>query len=134
VIVVDTNVVVAAILPGDSTPAVRRLLEHDPAWTAPPLWRIELRNVLATAMRLRGLPRARAIEIFEAAEPFVLDAPIEPSAADCFDLVERGGITAYDAEFLFVAERLDLPFVTADRKLARAFPTRVVPLAEFATR
>ena len=45
-------------------------------------------------------------------------------------MAARGSVSAWDAEFVFVAEALGLPLVTADRRLARAFPGRVVPLAE----
>ena len=33
-------------------------------------------------------------------------------------------------KFVFVAEAAGLPLVTADRRLARAFPGRVVPLGD----
>ena len=37
---------------------------------------------------------------------------------------------AWDAEFVWVADAAGLPLVTADRKLARAFPGRVVSLED----
>lgn len=51
------------------------------------------------------------------------------SAAGGRDL---GGVSACDAEFVFVAERLDLVLMTADRKLAAAFPGRVRSMRECA--
>ena len=131
-IVVDTNVIANAVLPGDSSELVRSAAARDPRWIAPALWRIELRNVLATAMRLRALPLDSALAAFEAAEHFVVDARIEPTAAESLELSARGGISAYDAEFVFVAERLDLLLVTGDRKLPKAFPGRAVSIADFA--
>ena len=38
-IVVDTNVLAYAVLPGERSAAVRALAERDPHWLAPPLWR-----------------------------------------------------------------------------------------------
>lgn len=131
-IVVDTNVIANTVLPGDHTEAVRRAARRDPAWLAPPLWRIELRNVLATAMRLRALPLERALAAFAEAEQFVEDAGVAPTAAESLELAARGRISAYDAEFVFVAERLDLVLVSGDRKLARAFPGRVQAIEAFA--
>ena len=49
-IVVDTNLVAYAVLPGERTADALALAERDPAWIAPALWRRELRNVLATLM------------------------------------------------------------------------------------
>jgi predicted nucleic acid-binding protein len=132
VIVVDTNLLVNAVLSGAHAEAVRRVARRDPAWVAPALWRIELLNVLAIAMRLRALALPRAVAAFDAAQELVVDAAVEPSATELLELTARGGVSAYDAEFLFVAERLDLVLVSADRKLARAFPERVRSIDEFA--
>jgi predicted nucleic acid-binding protein len=131
-IVVDTNVIANTVLPGAHAELARRLARKDPAWIAPALWRVELRNVLATATRVRALPLDRALEAFEVAAQFVEDAAVVPSAAESLELCARGSISAYDAEFVFVAERLDLVLVTADRKLAKAFPKRVQPIEAFA--
>jgi predicted nucleic acid-binding protein len=39
-------------------------------------------------------------------------------------------VSAWDAEFVFVAEALGLPLVSGDKRLARAFPDRVVVLGD----
>jgi predicted nucleic acid-binding protein len=63
VIVVDTNVIAYAVLPGERTDAALALAERDSEWVAPALWRRELRNVLATVMRVRQRPlRVVALE------------------------------------------------------------------------
>ncbi|MGE0454025.1 MAG: type II toxin-antitoxin system VapC family toxin [Vicinamibacteria bacterium] len=127
-IVVDTNVLAYAVLPGERTAAALDLVESDPDWIAPPLWRRELRNVLATTMRARRMSLASALLAFAAAEDLVTDATIESSTEECLRLAARGGVSAWDAEFVFVAEALGLPLVSADRRLSRAFPRRVVAL------
>ena len=50
-IVVDTNLIAYAVVPGARTEAALSVLGADPAWVAPALWRSELRNALATTMR-----------------------------------------------------------------------------------
>jgi predicted nucleic acid-binding protein len=130
VIVVDTNVVAYAVLPGERTKAALALAERDPEWVAPALWRRELRNVLATLMRVRQLPLRQALAAFSAAEALVTDATVEPSTEECLRLAARGRVSAWDAEFVFVAEAAGLPLVSADRKLVRAFPGRVVALED----
>lgn len=131
-IVVDTNLLANAVLPGEHSDEVERIARRDPAWVAPALWRLELRNVLATAMRLRALPLGRALAAYAAAEELVVDAAVEPTPEESLELAARGRISAYDAEFVFVAERLDVELVTADRKLAAAFPGRVRSVRDFA--
>lgn len=130
-IVVDTNVLAYAVLPGERTEAALAAAARDSEWVAPALWRWELRNVLATAMRVRKMRLPAALAVFEAARDLVIDADLEPSTEECLRLAARGGISAYDAEFVGVAERLDLSLVTADRRLAKAFPGRAVLLEEF---
>ena len=49
-IVVDTNILVYLYLPTKYTPHAEKLLENDPVWIAPYLWRSEFRNVLALLM------------------------------------------------------------------------------------
>lgn len=131
-IVVDTNILAYSVLPGDHSELVRHLARRDPGWLAPRLWRVELRNVLVTAMRVRGLPIERALAAFEAAELLVEDARVESTTKECLEVAARGGVSAYDAEFVFAAERLDLLLVTGDRRLARAFPARARLLEEVA--
>lgn len=131
-IVVDTNVLAYATLPGDRTEAALRVAVRDPDWVAPALWRSELRNVLATAMRVEEMSLDIASAVFEAAERLVQDAGTESFTKDCLRVAAEAGISAYDAEFVVVAQRYDLRLVTADRRLARAFPGRAVALEDFA--
>jgi predicted nucleic acid-binding protein len=130
-IVVDTNLIAYAVLPGERTDAALSVLGADPAWVAPALWRSELRNALATTMRAGKLSLAGAVDAFDQADRLVTDAGLPDATEACLRLAAAGETSAYDAEFVLVAERLDLPLVTADRKLARAFPGRVISPEEF---
>lgn len=82
-------------------------------------------------MRVRALPLERALSACSAAEELVVDAGVEPTPAESLELAARGGVSACD-ELDFVAERLDLVLVTADRKLVAAFPGRVRSIREYA--
>lgn len=133
-IVVDTHLLVYSVLEGetpDLADRIDRLAARDADWIAPSLWRHELANALATAMRERGLTMSDAVVAFSAAERLVVDAESVPGLETKLDLAARGKISAYDAEFVAVAEELGLPLVTTDQRLARAFPERVRELAAF---
>jgi hypothetical protein len=54
-IVVDANVVAYLYLPGEHTAHAEDLLQRDPEWAAPVLWRSKFRNILAGYMRRRPL-------------------------------------------------------------------------------
>lgn len=129
-IVVDTSVVAYAVMPGKQTEAALALALRDSDWVAPRLWRSELRNVLATAMRVSNLGLADALAAFAAAQDLVGDVEIEASTGDCLELAKRGAVSAYDAEFVLTAALLESRLVTADRRLVRAFPDRALLLAD----
>jgi hypothetical protein len=50
------------------------------------------------------------------------------AAEECLRLAARGRVSAWDAEFVLVADALGLRLVTADKRLKQAFPGLVVAL------
>jgi predicted nucleic acid-binding protein len=132
VIVVDTNVLVYAVRPGQQTEAALRAKRRDPDWLAPAFWRLEMRNVLALSMRVDGMTMETALEAFAAAEELVEDVELESVVEDSLDLCRQASISAYDAEFVLTAQRLGVPLLTADRRLAERAGDRAVRLDRFA--
>lgn len=133
-IVVDANVVAYAVLPGDKTDAALGVLSQDSEWVAPSLWRSEVRNVLATTMRVQGLSIENAMGAWRHATRLVLDAPVPGDTARILRLSELVGASAYDCEYVALAEALGLPFVTGDGQLAKRFPDLAVSLTDFVSR
>lgn len=123
-IVVDTNVLAYFWIPGDSTELARRLASVDPDWKAPPLWRSEFRNVLATLVRTGKITEGTAVETARGAERQMADGECAVDSEAVLRLAASSGATAYDCEFVALATELDVRLVTSDRKLARAFPDR----------
>jgi predicted nucleic acid-binding protein len=132
VIVVDTNVLVYAVRPGGHTEAALAAKRRDPDWLAPSFWRLEMRNVLALSMRLHAMELETALNAYRAAEELVEDLPLEPGAEEALVLAQEASISAYGAEFVHAALRLDLRLITADRRLARSCPEVAVSLEQFA--
>ena len=126
---VDTNVVAYLLLPGPQTAAAEALPEGHPTWAAPPLWRSEWRNVLCGYLRRGSLSLEQVISLQEQAETLVIghEEPLQSEAV--LQLAASSGCSAYDCEFVAVAQQLDAPLVTADRALLKAFPalTRSLP-------
>ena len=52
----------------------------------------------------------------------------EVHSRDVLGLVRDSECSAYDCEFVALAERLDAKLVTMDKKVLKAFPTRAVSL------
>ncbi len=123
-IVVDTNVVAYLYLPGDRTAATEALRLREPEWAAPTLWRSEMRNLLATQVRAGRLELEDAQSIQVEAEQLLRGHEFQVDSAEVLRLSIASGCSAYDAEFVVLADYLDLPLVSADRRLVERFPTR----------
>ena len=127
-IVVDANVIAYLLIPGQYTAASEKLLLQDQDWAAPRLWRSEVRNVLANYVRAGQLEWTDAALLFDRASLILGGNEFEVETSDVLRLSKASGCSAYDCEYVALAEFLDLPFVTADAKLRRAFPKRAEAL------
>ena len=121
-IVVDTNVVAYLWIDGPKTGGAIALARVDDAWVAPPIWKSELRNLLATLVRARRLTQSQALRSAANAEAHMTGAERPVETEDVLSLATRSGCSAYDCEFVALAMSLGVPFVTCDQKLAKAFP------------
>lgn len=128
-IVVDSNVLAYLYLPGERTADAEALLERDPDWAAPVLWRSEFRNILAGYLRRGTLTFEHACSVQAEAESLLAGAEYEVDSPAVLELVRDSDCSAYDCEFVALARRLNTKLVTADRKLLRAFPGHAVKLA-----
>ena len=121
-IVVDSNVVAYLYLPGEYTTAAEALLESDPHWAAPILWRSEFRNILAGYLRRGNLTFQQAHDLQREAEDLLRGAEYEVDSLSVLELVRDSECSAYDCEFVALAMKLGTKLVTMDGKLLRAFP------------
>lgn len=121
-IVVDTNVLAALFLGTEATGAAEALLRSDGEWAAPLLWRSEFRNVLAGYLRRRSVDAAGARRLAATAQAFMRGREYEVESDRVLELVARSRCSAYDCEFISLAEDLEVPLVTDDREILTAFP------------
>ncbi len=127
-IVVDTNVLAYLYLPSEHTAAAESLLERDPEWAAPILWRSEFRNILAGYLRRKSLTFDQACNLQREAESLLEGMEFEVDSLSVLQLVRDSDCSAYDCEFVALATRLDTRLVTMDGKLLRLFPHRAIAL------
>lgn len=121
-IVVDTNVVAWLFMPSDRTEDARAVLRRDPDWRVPLLWRSEFRNVLAVAHRVGRCDLASAMRRAREAEELLTGAEYAVESEGVLRLVAASRCSAYDCEFVALADDLGVPLVTGDRQLQRDFP------------
>lgn len=127
-IVADTNIILYLTLPGDFTAAAEAMYEKDHQWAAPILWRSEFRNALALYLRKDLLTLDEAFEIQSEAEKVMAGNEYEIESLDVLRLAAESRQTAYDCEFVALAQRLGVRLVSTDKKLLRAFPSVAISL------
>ncbi|HEY5565075.1 MAG TPA: type II toxin-antitoxin system VapC family toxin [Rhodothermia bacterium] len=132
-IVADASLLAYLHIQGDRTADAEAALRRDPVWAAPRLWRSEMRNVLILYVRKGVLAVDEARLLMDAALDLMRGNEYEVASDPIFACLERANVSAYDAEYVALATELDIHVVTADRRLQRAFPERVVSLREFAS-
>lgn len=124
-LVLDSSVTLAWLYSDELTPATQHVLDRVTtagAWV-PTLWRLEVANSLQTGVR-RGRISA---EFRDAAltDLALLNIAADPDT-DTFAwsatlrLAERCNLTLYDAAYLELAQRLNLPLATLDQELRAA--------------
>ena len=121
-IVVDTNIISYLYITGDRSQQSEDLLSSDSNWVAPILWRSEFRNVLAQYLRKNLLNIDEILLIIQQAEKLLTDHEYEISSAHIMQLVKSSQCSAYDCEFVALAQYLDVPLITTDKKILREFP------------
>ena len=131
-IVVDNSVLVRFWLPGDFAELAEAAKERDGAWAAPILWRAEFRNVLAGYLRRKLLTEAEANAAYLNAQKDLGAQEYTVPTERIMKLVLASDCTAYDCEYVALAQDLGVPLVTTDELILRAFPKNAVPLEKFA--
>lgn len=131
-IVADTNLLVGLYLPSAGSGVAERVLNKDPVWSVPLLWRSEFRNVLATVVRAGRLEFDLALEMLAAAGHLVRDNEYAVPDEQVLQLARASNCSAYDCEFVALAEGLNALLVTSDRQVLKAFPERAVAPEIFA--
>ena len=133
VLVIDASAALSTILKEERTPtsvALRDRIAADGA-VVPALWWLEVANVLLIAERkARVKPGERATALGGlAALPITTDLETAArSRSDTLALAEAHRLTVYDAAYLELALRRQLPLATLDNELAAAAGACGVPV------
>ncbi|MDT4290528.1 type II toxin-antitoxin system VapC family toxin [Methylomonas sp. MO1] len=130
-IVADTNTIAYLYLNSEKSAQAEQLLRQEPQWLAPNLWKSEFRNVLALYLRKNLLALDDALRIVRQAETLLQQNEYEVSSAQVLQLVAGSDCSAYDCEFVALAKLLNVPLITADRKVLQAFPEIARTIEDF---
>jgi predicted nucleic acid-binding protein len=116
VIVVDTNVIGYLYLASAHSRLAEQALRKDANWAAPLLWRSEFRNVLALYIRKHWLSLEASQQIMLEASNLMEDQEFEVDSDQVLKLVTMRSRSAYDCEFVALAQELGVSLVTADKQ------------------
>jgi predicted nucleic acid-binding protein len=117
--VVDSSVVIAAILDTGAKGAWSEGILKRGDLYAPQILRVEATNVLRRLERSKGISGQEANAAFEDLIDLEVELhAFEPFAERIWEL--HHNVTSYDAWYVALAEALDLPLATLDGRLTKA--------------
>jgi predicted nucleic acid-binding protein len=131
VIVADTNLIAYLLMTGQFTKSAAHVYAKDPQWVAPRLWRSEFRNILGVSLRRGLLEMEESLRIMEHAESILKGREFEVVSSSVLSLAAASGCTAYDCEFVALAQDLAIPLVTADGALLSKFKSIAISMDDF---
>lgn len=122
-LVIDTSVTMAWCFEDEATAGTEAVLEslHEDEAMVPSLWQLEVTNVLLVAERRKRINEAQATRFIDvlARLPIRIDvSPTDPAAI--LAAGRHHHLSAHDAAYLVLAERLGAPLATLDDNLAAA--------------
>jgi predicted nucleic acid-binding protein len=130
-IVVDTNIIIPLHITTSATRQVLEILQKDPYWCSPPLWQSEFRNVLGGFMRRNGLMLEQAKQIMGSALATMAGGEVPVSPWRVLELTAASSCTAYDCEFVALAQELGVRLVTSDKQILAQFPETAIEPGEY---
>ncbi len=114
-IVVDCNIISYYFIPGNFSNQVQKVYLKDFHWIPPSLWKSEFRNVLSLYLRRNIIELDFALMIFEKAEILLINNEYKINSSRVLQLTKESGCSAYDCEYISLAQDLDVPLITLDK-------------------
>lgn len=124
-VVLDSSATIAWCFASETTAAIEALFVDVVARGAfaPALWPLEVANVLLVGVRKKRLSLDRRTELLRALVRLKVTIDHETTGrawTDTILLADRHSLTVYDATYLELAIRLQLPLATLDQRLRSA--------------
>lgn len=125
VVVVDNSIVMAWCLDDEPSSYARVLLERMEHGTAiqPSIWPLELGNALVVAERRNRITREYADRFLEQLSTLSIEIQFESMehvVGEILTIARKHQLSTYDASYLDLAMRREVPLATQDKALIRA--------------
>lgn len=130
-IVIDTNVLVYTIIRMPQTADARQVLASDPDWVVPPLWRFEFTSAVTTLVRAKALDEPKALSAITSADQVTSGREVSVDQVAAFRSAGKYNLSAYDGQYIALAEQLNARCVTSDSRMLRNVPGIAVSISDF---
>lgn len=130
-VIVDTGPLAFLLLPGDMTDLAQRAYQKDTAWASAPIWRSEFRNLVVRYVREGWITHRAAEQILAAAEEKMHPRQYNIDGKAVLELAAQTGLSAYQCEYLALAQDLNVPLITTQDELIKAAPKLAVSLQDY---
>ncbi len=129
-IVADTNIIVYLMVDTDFSDLSARAFKKDSEWVAPALWKSEFMNSLALYLRRKTISIDTAQRILKTAMA-AISSEFEIAPERILDLIGSSKCSSYDCEFVALAQQLQIPLVTMDKRILSQFPQAAISLKQY---
>ncbi len=120
--VLDASITLSWVLRDEEQPVASAALERsrDDAVHVPAIWWFEVRNALIMNERRGRLAEDDTGKFLGLLSAISVTIDRQPDERSILSLARNHGLTVYDAGYLELAKRLDVPLATLDGRLTRA--------------
>lgn len=130
-IIADTCIVFHLFNETALTSYAQKVLDKDPYWILPPLWREEYANVLSKLARKEGRSIDEVIDHFDYTVEELKNCEINVETKKALTISIEYKISVYDAHFVVLAMDLNTLLVTEDKEIIKNCPNLALNLHDF---
>jgi predicted nucleic acid-binding protein len=130
-IIADANLIAYLLLKAEKSDLAEQVFARDSEWYIPILWRSEVRNIIVNYIRHDLLTSSEAQDVMEKAHALFADREYFVTAKHVLELATSSQCTAYDCEYVALAQQFGVPLITFDKSIVRNFSTVAVFLQDF---
>ena len=130
-IVIDANILIYSLIEGDYSLLAKQLRVKESDWRTVKLCLHEVLNVLVTYQRRGMLTLEQCQERLDHTQRFMQVAQCDVDMSATLTVATQYAITAYDAQYVALAQSLNAPLITEDKKLRQAVPWIAFSMHDF---
>lgn len=130
-IVVDALLLSSLVLPSEFTDEAERLLDLEPDWVVPGIWRSHMHQILAYYLRQKQISIDRALKIQSELENLLKGKEYAVSSLDILTMADQSSISPNKCEYPALAGSFNITLVTLEAELAHEFSDVAIHLLDY---